>query len=86
MEKVIEVCKDCYDVEVKWYFFFLNLDVFVKGVNKKEYYRLKFGEGRMYMIVDYVGVVFVNLGYKFFIGGEMGSILDSYWLIEFVGR
>lgn len=40
----------------------------------------------MYMIVDYVGVVFVNLGYKFFIGGEMGSILDSYWLIEFVGR
>ncbi|XP_024394150.1 uncharacterized protein [Physcomitrium patens] len=86
LEKAIEACKDRYDVEVKWHPFFLNPDASVKGVNKKEYYRSKFGEGRMHMIVDHVGAAFANLGYKFSIGGETGSTLDSHRLIELAGR
>ena len=86
LEQAIAASKDRYDVEVRWHPFFLNPEASPVGVNKKQYYANKFGEARTRMIVDRIGTAFANLGYKFSLGGETGSTVDSHRLIEFAGR
>lgn len=86
LEQAIGASKDKYDVQVKWHPFFLNPNAPVEGVNKAEYYKSKFGEGRMQMILDRVGGAFANLGYKYSMGGMTGSTLDSHRLLWHAGR
>lgn len=86
LEQAIASTSDRYTVEVKWHPFFLNPDAPTEGVNKIDYYKSKFGSGRMQMILDRVGGAFANLGYKYSMGGKTGSTLDSHRLIELAGK
>ena len=86
LEQAIAASKDRYEFEVRWLPFFLDPELPATGVNKKQNYWDKFGEARTRMIVDRVAATFLNLGYKFSIGGNTGSTVESHRLIALAGR
>lgn len=86
LEQAVAAVQEKYEVEVKWHPFFLNPDASAEGVDKREHYKAKFGEGRMQMIQDRVGGAFASLGYRYSMGGKTGSTLDSHRLLWLAGR
>lgn len=86
LEKAMDASKDKYNFEVKWHPFFLNPNADVKGVDKVEYYKKKFGKERAAAITENMTRVFQELGLSFKLGGLTGSTLDSHRLIALAGQ
>lgn len=85
LDKAIASAKDQYNFEIRWHPFFLNPSAPKEGVNKKEYYRNKFGS-RSEQMASRMSEVFKGLGLEYDMSGLTGSSLDSHRLILFAGK
>ncbi|XP_028764891.1 uncharacterized protein LOC114722938 [Neltuma alba] len=85
LDKAIASSQEKYDFEIRWHPYQLDPDAPKEGVDKREYYRRKFGsrseqmEARMSEVFEKVG-----LGYN--MSGLTGNTMDSHRLIYFAGQ
>jgi len=77
--------KDQYDFEVRWHPFQLNPSAPKEGINKKEYYREKFGSQSERMEAR-MSEVFRSHGVEYNLSGLTGNTLDSHRLMYFAGQ
>ncbi|XP_047313261.1 uncharacterized protein YwbO [Impatiens glandulifera] len=85
LDQAIVSLKDKYDFEIRWHPYLLAPDAPKEGVNKKDYYRSKFG-ARSEQIVGRMTDIFKGLGLPYDMNGLTGSSLDSHRLILFAGK
>ncbi|KAF8399654.1 hypothetical protein HHK36_015524 [Tetracentron sinense] len=85
LDKAMASSNDQFDFEVRWHPYFLNPSAPKEGVNKKEYYRKKFGS-QSERIRARMTEVFRGLGLEYDISGLTGNTLDSHRLIMFAGQ
>nr|GEW62728.1 thioredoxin superfamily protein [Tanacetum cinerariifolium] len=85
LDKALALSKDQYDFEIKWHPYLLNPSAPVEGVNKKEYYKSKFGS-RADQMHGRMAEVFKGLGLNYDLDGLTGSSLESHRLILFAGK
>ncbi|KAM3363682.1 putative protein YwbO isoform X1 [Capsicum galapagoense] len=85
LDKAIALTNDQYDFEIKWHPFLLNPSAPKEGVNKKDYYRNKFGP-RSEQMMSKMSEVFKGLGLEYNMSGLTGSSLDSHRLLYFAGQ
>ncbi|KAM7506880.1 hypothetical protein LguiA_017333 [Lonicera macranthoides] len=85
LEKAVASSKDQYDFEIKWHPYFLNPSAPKEGVNKKDYYREKFGS-RSEQIHARMSQVFKGLGMEYNLSGLTGNTMDSHRLIHLAGQ
>ena len=72
--------KDSFSI--MWKPFYLNPAAPKTGVDKRDYYRSKFGEAKTEMILDRLAAVGKDVGIKFSFGGKTGNTRDSHRLIQ----
>ena len=65
-----------------WYPFYLNPDSPKIGIDKRNYYKTKFGEERTAMIFDRLSGIGKDVGINFKFGGKTGNTRDSHRLIQ----
>ena len=65
-----------------WLPFYLNPDAPTKGVDKRQYYKNRFGEQRTAMIFERLAAVGKDVGINFAHGGKTGNTRDSHRLIQ----
>lgn len=65
-----------------WLPFYLNPAAPKEGVDKRQYYKSKFGEGRTQMIFERLDVAGKEVGINFNFGGKTGNTRDSHRLIQ----
>ncbi|XP_006338333.1 uncharacterized protein YwbO [Solanum tuberosum] len=85
LDKAIALTSDQYDFEIKWHPFLLNPSAPKEGINKKNYYRNKFGS-RSEQMMSRMSEVFKGLGLEYNMSGLTGSSLDSHRLLYFAGQ
>lgn len=85
LEKAIALANDQYDFEIRWHPYLLNPSAPKEGVNKKDYYRSKFGPRSEQMTLR-MTEVFKGLGLEYNMSGVTGSSLDSHRLLYFAGQ
>ncbi|CAO2825276.1 unnamed protein product [Amaranthus hypochondriacus] len=85
LDKAISESKDQFDFEIRWHPFFLNPSAPKEGVNKRDFYRQKFGS-RSEQIIARMTDVYRGLGLEYNIEGLTGSTLDSHRLIYYAGQ
>ncbi|PNY03926.1 DSBA-like thioredoxin domain containing protein [Trifolium pratense] len=85
LDQAIAKSKDKYNFEIIWHPFQLNPDAPKEGIEKREFYRSKFGsqsdkmEARMTEIFKVVGLAYS-------LSGLTGNTMDSHRLIYFAGQ
>ena len=72
-------------VESHWRPFFLNPGLPEAGVEKKDYYRQKFGAARAQGLEANMKQVFASEGLDFVLGGKTGPTMNSQRLIAYAG-
>ncbi|KNA20607.1 hypothetical protein SOVF_050740 [Spinacia oleracea] len=85
LDKAISASRDQFDFEIRWHPFFLNPSAPKEGVNKRDFYRQKFG-ARSEQIIGRMTDVFSGLGLEYNIDGLTGNTLDSHRLIYYAGQ
>ncbi|XP_074284971.1 uncharacterized protein LOC141610661 isoform X2 [Silene latifolia] len=85
LDKAIASSKDQFDFQIKWHPFLLNPSAPKEGVNKRDFYRQKFGS-RSEQIIARMTDVYRGLGLEYNIDGLTGSTLDSHRLIYYAGQ
>ncbi|MCJ1304837.1 hypothetical protein MMC08_007650 [Hypocenomyce scalaris] len=65
-----------------WFPFYLNPGAPITGVDKRQYYKDKFGEQRAAMIFERLDAVGKDAGINFSFGGKTGNTRDSHRLIQ----
>ncbi|CAI9109896.1 OLC1v1009819C1 [Oldenlandia corymbosa var. corymbosa] len=85
LDKAIASTQDKYDFKLKWHPFFLDRSAPKEGVNKKEFFRKKFGS-RYDQIVTRMTEVFKGLGLVYDLDGLTGSSWESHRLLWFAGQ
>ncbi|XP_071707786.1 uncharacterized protein [Rutidosis leptorrhynchoides] len=85
LDKALSLSKDQYDFEIKWHPYLLSPAAPKEGINKKEYYKNKFGS-RTDQIFARMTEIFRGLGMTYDVDGLTGSSLDSHRLILFAGK
>ncbi|OWM64492.1 hypothetical protein CDL15_Pgr020459 [Punica granatum] len=85
LDKAMAIAKNQYDFETKWRPFFLNPSVPKEGINKREFYRSKFGPQSEKMEAR-MSEVFRGLGLEYSLNGLIGNTLDSHRLIFYAGQ
>ncbi|KAI3747975.1 hypothetical protein L6452_10752 [Arctium lappa] len=85
LDKAVALSKDQYDFEIKWHPFLLNPSAPKEGINKKDYYKSKFGS-RADQMHARMAEVFKGHGLEYNLSGLTGSSLDSHRLIFFAGK
>ncbi|XP_009774377.1 uncharacterized protein [Nicotiana sylvestris] len=85
LDKAIALASDQYDFEIRWHPYLLNSSAPKEGVNKKDYYRSKFGPHSEQM-TSRMTEVFKGLGLEYNMSGLTGSSLDSHRLLYFAGQ
>ncbi|PON82098.1 DSBA-like thioredoxin domain containing protein [Trema orientale] len=85
LDKAIAASKDQYDFEIRWRPFQLEPNGPKEGVDKREFYRKKFGPQSERMAAR-MTEVFKNLGLEYSLSGLTGNTLDSHRLINFAGQ
>lgn len=65
-----------------WLPFYLNPAAPTQGVDKRQYYKSKFGEERAQMIFERLGAVGKEVGINFSFDGKTGNTRDSHRLIQ----
>ena len=66
----------------EWLPFYLNPQAPKEGIDKREYYKTKFGEARTAMIFERLTAVGNDVGINFKFGGKTGNTRDSHRLIQ----
>ncbi|XP_054800994.1 uncharacterized protein LOC129305099 isoform X2 [Prosopis cineraria] len=84
LDKAIDSSKDRYNFEIKWHPYQLNPAAPKEGVDKREYYRGKFGSQSEQMEAR-MSEVFGSVGLQYNMSGLTGNTLDSHRLIYFAG-
>ncbi|RDX74933.1 ywbO, partial [Mucuna pruriens] len=82
LDKAIASSKDKYNFEIIWHPFQLNPDAPKEGIDKREYYRRKFGSQSERMEAR-MSEVFKNIGLECSLSGLMGNTIDSHRLIYY---
>nr|AFK33670.1 unknown [Lotus japonicus] len=82
LDKAIAASKDKYNFEIKWHPFQLQPDAPKEGVDKREYYRKKFGPQSERMEARMLEV-FRTIGLEYSLSGLTGNTMDSHRLIYF---
>ncbi|XP_030974168.1 uncharacterized protein LOC115994242 [Quercus lobata] len=82
LDKAIVASKDHYDFEIRWHPFQLNLSAPKEGINRKEYYRNKFGS-QTKRIEAQMLEVFRGHGLEYNLSGLTGNTLDNHRLMHF---
>ncbi|KAJ9540569.1 hypothetical protein OSB04_027075 [Centaurea solstitialis] len=85
LDKAVALSRDQYDFEIKWHPFLLNPSAPKEGINKKDYYRSKFGS-RADQMHARMTEVFKGHGLEYDLSGLTGSSMDSHRLILFAGK
>jgi len=67
---------------ITWLPYYLNPDAPKTGIDKRAYYKSKFGEDRTAMIFDRLSAVGKDVGINFKFGGKTGNTRDSHRLIQ----
>ncbi|MCJ1274000.1 hypothetical protein MMC21_001793 [Puttea exsequens] len=65
-----------------WFPFYLNPQAPKTGIDKREYYKSKFGDERTAMIFDRLSATGQDVGIKFKYGGKTGNTRDSHRLVQ----
>jgi predicted DsbA family dithiol-disulfide isomerase len=68
--------------ETTWLPFYLNANAPKIGVDKREYYKSKFGDAKASMIFDHLTAVGKDVGINFSFGGKTGSTRDAHRLAQ----
>ncbi|CAM9001017.1 unnamed protein product [Rhodiola kirilowii] len=84
LEKAMDVTKDQYVFEVRWHPFFLFPGAPKEGIDKRQFYKDKFGS-RAEQIVNRMSEVFGSVGLEYNMSGLTGNTLDSHRLIYLAG-
>ncbi|KAI4352371.1 hypothetical protein L6164_006631 [Bauhinia variegata] len=84
LDKAISISKDQYNFELKWHPFQLDPTAPKEGIDKREYYRRKFGS-RSEQMEARMSEVFKTIGLEYNLSGLTGNTLDSHRLIYFAG-
>ncbi|ESQ47135.1 hypothetical protein EUTSA_v10027927mg [Eutrema salsugineum] len=85
LDKAIDASKDQYNFEIRWHPFFLDASAPKEGVNKKEFYQLKFGS-RVEGMFTRMSEIFGSIGLDYDTSGLTGNTLDSHRLIHYAGK
>ncbi|XP_074343296.1 uncharacterized protein LOC141682500 isoform X1 [Apium graveolens] len=85
LDNAIASSKIHYDFKVVWHPFFLNPSAPTEGVNKKDFYRSKFGS-RADQMHSRMTEVFKNVGLEYNMSGLTGNSMDSHRLIYLAGQ
>ncbi|KAB1211423.1 hypothetical protein CJ030_MR6G021387 [Morella rubra] len=85
LDKALAVSKDQYNFEVRWHPFQLNPSAPKEGINKREYYRKKFGSQSESMEAR-MSQVFRSDGLEYNLSGLTGNTLDSHRLMYFAAQ
>ena len=68
--------------ETTWLPFYLNPHAPKTGIDKRAYYKSKFGDAKTSMIIDRLTAVGKEVGINFSFGGKTGNTRDSHRLIQ----
>ncbi|WVZ07465.1 hypothetical protein V8G54_020811 [Vigna mungo] len=82
LDKALVASNDKYYFEVTWHPFQLDPDTPKEGIDKREYYRRKFGSQSERMEAR-MSEVFKNFGLEYCMSGLTGNTIDSHRLIYF---
>ncbi|KAD7479462.1 hypothetical protein R6Q59_008288 [Mikania micrantha] len=85
LDKAMALSKDQFDFELRWHPFLLDPSARKEGINKKDYYKNKFGS-RADQMHARMTEVFKGHGLDYDLSGLTGSSLDSHRLILFAGK
>ncbi|KAK6913395.1 DSBA-like thioredoxin domain [Dillenia turbinata] len=85
LDKAIALSKERFDFEIKWHPFFVIPSMPKEGINKREFYKQKFGS-RAEQIGARMTEVFRGIGLEYNLDGLTGNTLDSHRLIYFAGQ
>ncbi|XP_059670481.1 uncharacterized protein LOC132316016 [Cornus florida] len=85
LDNAIASSNNQYDFEIRWHPFFLDPSAPKEGVDKREYFRSKFGSRADQMLAR-MSEIFKGLGLEFNKSGLTGSTLDSHRLLYFAGK
>ncbi|KAK7273286.1 hypothetical protein RIF29_14335 [Crotalaria pallida] len=85
LDKAIAASKDKYNFEIKWHPYQLDPNAPKEGIDKREYYKKKFGS-RSDQMEARMSEVFRSVGLEYSISGLTGNTLDSHRLIYFGGQ
>lgn len=82
LDKAIASSKDKYNFEIFWHPYQLTPDAPKEGIDKKEFYRSKFGSQSDRMEARMIEV-FRSVGLEYSLSGLTGNTMDSHRLIYF---
>ncbi|KAL8193449.1 hypothetical protein R6Q57_026584 [Mikania cordata] len=85
LDKAMALSKDQFDFELRWHPYLLDPSARKEGINKKDYYKNKFGS-RADQMHARMTEVFKGHGLDYDLSGLTGSSLDSHRLILFAGK
>ncbi|XP_010694147.2 uncharacterized protein LOC104906998 [Beta vulgaris subsp. vulgaris] len=85
LDKAIAASKDQFNFEIHWHPFFLEPSAPKEGVNKRDFYKRKFGS-RYERLIGHTTEVYKSLGLNYNMEGLTGNTLDSHRLIYFAGQ
>ncbi|XP_021736987.1 uncharacterized protein LOC110703475 [Chenopodium quinoa] len=85
LDKAIAASKDQFDFEIHWHPYFLEPSAPKEGVNKRNFYKRKFGS-QYEQIIDHTVQAYKSLGLNYNMDGLTGNTLDSHRLIYFAGK
>ncbi|KAK9700257.1 hypothetical protein RND81_08G227400 [Saponaria officinalis] len=85
LDKAIAASKHQFDFEIHWHPFFLEPSAPKEGVNKREFYRQKFGS-EYERIIGGMTEIYRKLGLDYNMDGLTGNTFDSHRLIHFAGQ
>ncbi|KAF3444918.1 hypothetical protein FNV43_RR14611 [Rhamnella rubrinervis] len=85
LDKAIAASKDQYDFEIRWHPYQLGPDAPKQGVDKRDFFRRKFGAQSERMAAR-MSEVFRSLDLDYNLSGLTGNTLDSHRLIYFAGK
>lgn len=84
LDRAIASSQNQYEFELRWHPFFLDPSAPKEGVNKREFYRNKFGP-RFEQLASRMAEIFAGLGMEYDLDGLTGNTLDSHRLLYLAG-
>jgi len=74
------------DFEISWRPFQLNPNASEEGVDKMNYYEMKFGKERTERMIPYMKQIGASENINFSYGGKVANTLNSHRLIEYAKK
>ncbi|XP_048327446.2 uncharacterized protein LOC107416679 [Ziziphus jujuba] len=85
LDKAVAASKDKYEFEIRWHPFQLSPDAPKEGIDKREYYRKKFGARSEQMAAE-MSTIFKSHDLDYNFSGLTGNTVDSHRLIYLAGK